>query len=106
MSLQLRLLLIIFSIIFFFFVLYMRKSKMNLESSCIWVAWSLGVVLIAFFPEIIGFIGMLLGIAADINTVFLVMIFLLYVLVFLLYVKISLIEERFKELVQKIALKD
>ena len=107
MSLQLRFFLIIFSILFFAFVIfYIRKSKMTLDSAALWVLWSLGVVFIAFFPEIITRISHILGIAAPINTVFLIMTFLLYVLVFFAYIKLSLVEEKLKNLIQKLGLEE
>lgn len=107
MSLQLRFFLILFSILFFSFVLmYIRKSKMSLDSAALWVLWSLGVVFIAFFPEIITWISHILGIAAPINSVFLIMIFLLYALVFFAYIKVSLLEEKLKNLIQKLGMEE
>lgn len=107
MSIQLRFFLILFSILFFFFVLLnIKKSKMSLDSASLWVLWSLGVILIAFFPEIITWISHILGIAAPMNTVFLVMIFLLYVLVFFSYVKLSLLEDKLKNLIQRLGIEE
>ena len=107
MSLQLRLFLIIFSILFFIFILFfIRKSKMSIESASLWVIWSLGIILIAFFPELITWLSRVLGIVAEMNTVFLVMIFLLYCLVFYLYVRVSIVEDKLTRLIQKIGIED
>lgn len=107
MSIQLRFFLILFSVLFFVFVLlYIRKSKMSLDSASLWVLWSLGVVFIAFFPEIITWLSHILGIAAPMNTIFLVMIFLLYALVFFAYVKMSLTEEKLKNLIQRLGIEE
>ena len=79
---------------------------MSLDSAALWVLWSLGVVFIAFFPEIITWISHILGIAAPINSVFLIMIFLLYALVFFAYIKVSLLEEKLKNLIQKLGMEE
>ena len=107
MSTQLRLFLIAFSILFFLFILiFIKKSKMSIESASLWVIWSLCVVLISFFPELITWLSHILGIAAEMNTVFLVMIFLLYCLVFYLYVRVSVVEDKLTRLIQKIGIED
>lgn len=107
MTVQLRFFLILFSILFFLFVLLnIKKSKMSLDMASLWVIWSLGVILIAFFPELISWLSSILGIIAPMNTIFLVMIFLLYSLVFFAYVKISLLEDKLKNLIQRIGMEE
>lgn len=79
MQIQLRLLLILGSIVFFMYILrFIKKSKMSLNMASIWIVWGVGVILIAFFPEIITWLGGLMGIYSQLNTIFFVMLAILY----------------------------
>ncbi len=101
MQIQLRLLLILGSIVFFMYILrFIKKSKMSLNMASIWIVWGVGVILIAFFPEIITWLGGLMGIYSQLNTIFFVMLAILYMLVFYLFVKISILEEKLKNMIQ------
>ena len=101
MQIQLRLLLILGSIVFFMYILrFIKKSKMSLNMGSIWIVWGVGVILIAFFPEIITWLGGLMGIYSQLNTIFFVMLAILYMLVFYLFVKISILEEKLKNMIQ------
>ena len=72
------------------YVLYnVVKDKMNIHYAMIWIIWSIGIVIISIFPEIIYFISNMIGIQTPVNTVFLVMIFLLYILSFYVNMKLS-----------------
>lgn len=103
MTIQFRILLVIASLLFFAIVLAgIKKSKMALNMASIWVVWSLGIVLIAMLPEIVSLISGMLGIYSSINTLFLIMLFILYCFAFYLCVKVSVLEERVKNLTQYI----
>ena len=65
------------------------KNKMNIHYAMIWIIWGIGTVIISIFPRIIYFLSDLIGIQTPVNTVFLVMIFLLYCLSFYVYLKLS-----------------
>ncbi len=105
MQIQLRLLLILGSIGFFMYILrFIKKSKMSLNMASIWIVWGVGVILIAFFPEIITRLGGLMGIYSQLNTIFFVMLAILYMLVFYLFVKISILEEKLKNLIQSVGI--
>lgn len=73
---------------------------MSLNMASIWIVWGVGVILIAFFPEIITWLGGLMGIYSQLNTIFFVMLAILYMLVFYLFVKISILEEKLKNMIQ------
>lgn len=107
MQIQLRLLLILGSIVFFMYILrFIKKSKMSLNMASIWIVWGVGVILIAFFPEIITWLGGLMGIYSQLNTIFFVMLAILYMLVFYLFVKISILEEKLKNMIQAAGIKN
>ncbi len=107
MTLQLQILLLIASLIFFIFMLrIIKKAKLQTDMATAWIIWGLGVILIALVPETVYEISGLLGIQSPMNTLFLFMIFFLYCLVFYLYIKISIMDEKIKNLIQHVSLKD
>lgn len=70
-------------------VCQVRKNKMNIHYSVIWIIWGLLLIFLAAFPSVLDYISQLLSIATPTNTLFLIMIFLLYCLTFYIYLKIS-----------------
>lgn len=62
---------------------------MNIGYAMIWILWSIGMVIISVFPNIIEKTKNILGIQTQSNAVFLITIFLLYCLTFYLYLRIS-----------------
>ena len=65
------------------------KNHMNISYAMIWILWSIGMVIISVFPNIIEKVKNVLGIQTQSNAVFLITIFLLYCLTFYLYLRIS-----------------
>ena len=107
MTIQLQLLLIFVSIFVFFFILkFIRKNKLSTDMAVVWILWALGLIIISLVPQIVYAISKLLGIMAPINTVFLIMTFILYCLVFFLYLKLSVLEDKLKSLIQYTAIRD
>ncbi len=102
---QLRVILIIGSILFFLYILrFIKKSKMSLNMASIWIIWGVGIIFIAFMPEIVNVLGGFLGIYSQLNTLFFIMLAILYMLVFYLFVKISILEEKLKNLIQHVGI--
>ena len=90
MSGSLRVGLLIASIVVFSSILFtISKKKLNLKYSIIWLLWALLTLIMAVFPETFYLLSDLLGIQMPVNTVFLIMIALLYVLNFYLFITIS-----------------
>lgn len=90
MQSELRIGLLIASIITLVFILNnVVKNKMNIHYSMIWIIWGACLVLISIFPEIVFFVGDILRIEMPSNTIFLIMIFLLYCLSYYIYMQIS-----------------
>lgn len=105
MSLYLQIALCAASILTFIFVISCsKKHKMNIKYSIVWTLWSLGIIFISIFPQIIYSISNALNIAVAVNTLFLIMIFLLYLLSFYLFLKISLLNEQIKNMTYEIAM--
>lgn len=101
----LRIIFVIGAICLVIFLLHsIKKSKMGIEDSLFWVVLSIGILLIAIFPEIPSFLSDTIGFMSPVNFVFLVFIFVLIVRDFLSNRRISQLENRVKELTQQIAL--
>ena len=105
MSSKLQILLVIFSLVTFFFVIFnIRKSKMEIKYAVIWISWSFVVAIISIFPSIITLLSNWLGIYAPTNTIFLGMLFLLYLMSFYIYINLSFYNKKMKDLVYEVAL--
>lgn len=105
MPIQLQISLFVSSCLVFYIILRnIKKSKLSTDMATIWIIWGLGLILISLFPQIVDFAGNIIGISTPINTIFLIMIFLLYILLFFLFVKISILEQKTKELIHIVAL--
>lgn len=105
MSVSLRILLIVFSILTFLYLgRKIRKSQMQLKDALFWVFLSLVMVIISAVPQIAFFASDLLGFQAPVNFIFLVIIFILLIKTFLLSIKISQLDNQIKEFVQKYAI--
>lgn len=90
MSTNLRVGLLIASIIAFSFVLYfVIKRKLNIKYSMVWILWALFALVMAIFPATFYEFAHLVGIEIPVNAVFLIMIALLYGLTFYVYCMIS-----------------
>lgn len=90
MSSSLRIGLLLASLIALIFVLVsVVKKKLNIKYSIVWMLWALLSLLMAAFPRSFYSLSSLLGIQMPVNTVFLIMIMLLYGLTFYVYLMIS-----------------
>lgn len=107
MSMVFRVILIVTCILTCAYTLRkIRKSQMQIEDSLFWILISIGLVCISIFPEIVTFFSKLIGVGAAVNFIFLVIIFILLLKVFLMSLKISQMEDKFKKLVQRMAIQN
>lgn len=90
MPIKLQLSLLFVSLLSLIYVIsIVIKNKMNIHYAIVWVIWSVCMIVISVFPGIISSIGSLIGIQVPVNTVYLLLIFLLYCMTFYLFLKIS-----------------
>ena len=105
MTTTLRIVLIVISI---FVVIYtitrIRKSKLNIDDSVFWIAFSVLLLVLSIFPQIAEFFTHLLGIASSVNFVFLLVIFLILIKLFKLAIDLSVTKHRLNHLIQRIAI--
>lgn len=82
--------LLIISLCVFLYILHdVRKNKMNIKYAMVWILWSLSIIIISIFPQIVSWLSVILGIQFPSNTVFLIFIFLLYCLSYYIYLMLS-----------------
>ena len=104
MSSGLRLGLLLASLgVFVVIVLSVVKKRLNIKYSIVWLLWAMVSMAMAIFPEIFYAISGLLGIQLPVNTVFLLMMALLYALTFYVYIMISKHNEEIIKLTYRIA---
>lgn len=106
MSIELRILLIIISCITMFYVIRkIRQCKLGIEYASFWIGFSILLILMSVFPQLIYWCTDFLEIQSPVNFVFLVVIFILIIKCFLMTIQISQLTNKLKELVQELALR-
>lgn len=90
MSTTLRIVMLLFSIISLIIVIGVtRNNKMYQRYSAVWIIFSLLMVIISIFPNIVYSISKFIGFEKPSNALFLIAIIVLYCILFYLFVKIS-----------------
>ncbi len=83
-----------------------RKAKLNIEDSIFWILMVIMFVVFAVFPVVPDTMARLLGIYSTANFLFLFMIFILLMALFNMSMRMSTLEDRIKNLVQELAIRD
>lgn len=104
MSVGLRIGLLLASImVMVLIIVTIHKQRLNIKYSIVWILWSLLTLLMAAFPETFYGLSDFLGIQMPVNTVFLIMIGLLYGLTFYVYTAITKHNEEITKLTYEVA---
>lgn len=107
MSMTLRILLIIASIIAFFLCIRrMKQSKLKVQNSITWMIGSILLILMSIFSGVVEWISSMLGFQAPVNFVFLVVMAFLLMQCFIDNIRIAGLNEKIKDLNHYIALKE
>lgn len=105
MTLTLRIVLIIASVLVVFYTIRkIRKSQLNIDDSVFWIGFSVMLLIMSIFPQLVEFFTKLLGIASPVNFVFLFVIFLILIKLFKLAIDLSVTKHRLNHLIQRIAI--
>ena len=105
MTLTLRIVLIVASVLVVFYTIRkIRKSQLNIDDSVFWIGFSVMLLVMSIFPQIVTFFTHLLGIASPVNFVFLFVIFLILIKLFKLAIDLSVTKHRLNHLIQRIAI--
>ena len=104
MNSGLRIGLLIASIIALVFVIIsVKKKRMNIKYSIVWILWALMSLFMAIFPQVFYEFTDLIGIELPVNGVFLIMIGLLYALTFYAYMMVSKHNDEIIQLTYEVA---
>ena len=107
MSIQIRVILILISgLTMYYIIKKIRESKLEIEQSLFWIVFSTLIILMSIFPKCVYWLTDMLQIQSPVDFVFLLIIFILIIKSFSLTLQLSRLENRFKTLVQEIALKE
>ena len=107
MSNCLRIILIMVSVMTYFYIARkLKKSQLQVMDAFFWIVFSFVLMVIGIFPGIAIFLAKIVGIQSPVNFVYLVVIFLLILRSFMLPIRISWLEERVKNLVEEIAIRE
>ncbi|MBO6066422.1 MAG: DUF2304 domain-containing protein [Lachnospiraceae bacterium] len=104
MSLPLRVMLIVASILTGFYIREkLKKSQMQIADVLFWLFFAVALIFMSIFPEAVEWFTDLLGVQSPVNFVFLVVIFLVIIRCFALSVKVSHLEAKLDGLVEDVA---
>ena len=104
MSVPLRVMLIVVSVLTAFYIRRkLRKSQMQISDVLFWVFFAIILIIMSIFPEAVAWFTELVGVQSPVNFVFLVVVFLLIVRCFALSVKVSSLEAKLNALVEDIS---
>lgn len=105
MSLELRIVLIVASVLAVIYALAkIRKAELKIDDAFYWVFSSVLLLVMSIFPTVTYFLSELLGIQSPSNFVFLFMIFMILVKLFAISIDLSIQKRRLNSLIQKIAI--
>ncbi len=107
MSLTLRIILIIGSLISFILCIKkIKQAKLKVENSITWMVGSFILILMSIFDQAVAWVANKIGFMASVNFVFFIMILFLLIQVFIDNIKMSELNEKVKNLNHYIALKE
>ena len=101
----LQYILLAFTILFLLYIINMvKKKKLELKYSLMWIGAGVGFIVLTISTEIIMFISRLMHIKEIVNAIYLIIIFFLIMIVFYLTVSASKNSARLQTLAQEVAL--
>lgn len=87
-------------------ILKIRKHKLNIDDSIIWILWAFLLLIFSIFPTIPSCIAKCFGFMSTSNFIFSLFVFFLYIVLFAQTIQISMLKEKNKRLIQKLTLKN
>lgn len=107
MSITLRIILIVCSILSFLFsIKRIKQAKLKVTNLVVWMLGSLMLILMSVFAGAVEWVSTQLGFMAPVNFVFFIIIGFLLVQVFIDNIRISALNEKIKDINHYIALKE
>lgn len=101
MDLSLHAILIIGSVAFLLFILYlMKKGKLEVKYSIIWLAFSLCMILFACFPYTVLILNDIAGVIDPVNFIFMIQIMFILLILLSVSAVVSGFSKKIKQLAQ------
>lgn len=91
---------------FAFFIILLRRQKLELKYCLIWLVALIGIAVFCIFPDLLANISFQLGIVTPSNAFFMICIAFLACICISLTVVVSTLSNRLRELAQKTAIAD
>ena len=105
MSITIRILLVLVSVLTFFWLMHcIRKEKLLISDAVFWILFSAGLLLLSIFPQVIIWAAGLLGFYSPVNLILILIIFILLLKMFTLSLHISHTDCKLRQTVQEMAL--
>ena len=105
MSITIRILLVLVSVLTFFWLMHrIRKEKLLVSDAVFWILFSAGLLLLSIFPQVIIWAAGLLGFYSPVNLILILIIFILLLKMFTLSLHISHTDCKLRQTVQEMAL--
>lgn len=102
---NLRILLLVFSILWFIFIfVFLKKGKIPVKYSLFWFLSALIVLFIAIFPNLLSYVTSLMGFQTTSNMIVGVILSLLLVLTFMLTMIVSKQKKQITILIQEVSM--
>ena len=102
MDLQLNLFFILISVLTIIYIIKkIRKHKLNIDDSIVWIIWSIILLILSIFPKISIFFAKQMGFQSTSNFILCLFVFVSYIMLFFQNIKISELKEKNKEIIQK-----
>lgn len=102
---RLQIVLILASLFTFIYLIRkIRKHKLNIDDSILWIIWSLVLLVLSLVPDLSKYLSKLLGFESTSNFILTTFIFFAYIMVFFQSIKISELKEKNKSLVQRLSI--
>ena len=100
--LSLRIILLLGSVGLFTFIMYLiKKGKLEVKYSIIWMAFSAAMLLFAIFPYLVLILGDIAGVIDPVNFIFLTQIIFILLILLSVSAVISGFSQKIKKLAQK-----
>lgn len=107
MTLTLRIILLVFSLISAAWIMInIRKSKVKIEDSVFWIFFSIFLIMLCIFPQIVVWGARITGVMSPVNFVFLAIIFVLIIKLFRMTIRVSQLDSKLQHFVQTVAISD
>lgn len=87
-----------------FFLIMLKKKKLNLRYTLLWLGLSCLLIVLDLFPQIVSWIADFIGVQTPVNAIFLFFIFFILLILISLTSIVSQQHQQIKTLVQKLAL--